>query len=68
MQVQKINFDRQHMITIATLKDFAAAGSISHVCASGVPGGFLLLVTIGLKQTPINAYRGQARLFKMLDT
>lgn len=55
------------MISTSVLKALAVAGSISKLSARGVPGGFLLFVTVGLEEIPVKAYRGQARVFKRLD-
>jgi hypothetical protein len=55
------------MFSTSVLKGLAAAGSISRLCARGVPSGFLLFVTVGMEEAPVKAYRGQARVFKRLD-
>lgn len=55
------------MYKTSLLKGLAAAGSISRLTAHGVPGGFLLLVGVGMEEAPVRAYRGQARVFKRLD-
>jgi hypothetical protein len=66
--MQKFNIAHAKlMFTTSLLRGLAAAGSISNITARGVPGGFVLVIRVGLNESTLKAYRGKARLFRRLD-
>jgi hypothetical protein len=57
----------QELITSATLKQLAEAGSIEKAVVSPVEDGFAVSVNFGVAQSMVQAKRGHVRKWKTID-
>jgi hypothetical protein len=55
------------LISTPVLRGLQAAGALTKVVIKGVPGGFVVTVTLGMEEQILQAQRGGARTFKRLD-
>lgn len=46
------------------LKTLVEAGAVQHLVGRGVPGGFVLVIKVGMRERTLGAQRGGVRMFK----
>lgn len=69
MIVSRTIFDTSNMssadlISSPKLKTLIEAGALQHLIARGVPGGFVLVAKVGMRERTLEAQRGGVRIFK----
>lgn len=52
------------MIDSPKLKTLVEAGAIQRLVGRGVPGGFVLVAKVGMRERTLGAQRGGVRIFK----
>lgn len=52
------------LIDSPRLKTLVEAGAIQRLIGRGVPGGFVLVASVGMRERTLGAQRGGVRLFK----
>lgn len=52
------------MIDSPKLKTLVEAGAVQRLVGRGVPGGFVLVIKVGMRERTLGAQRGGVRIFK----
>ena len=56
--------DSADLINSPQLKTLVEAGAVQRLMGRGIPGGFVLVARVGMRERTLGAQRGGARIFK----